>query len=215
MMWMIHPIRSKCWPNIRCRLFQPNRFWGQRVEGHNLHRWGLCVTHHLLSPPRYQLFFLMRTMTTQLEWPRRMKARWMFRTRFMSSFLCWPLDSLGPLSKELGGLLVWLSTHWRKHDAKFFPYLHIRSFYTIPVVDDTILNWVLKCQHTSLGLSLVTNIGFFAVHTDHNSLVLGSSDNCWETASWSIISGNTGFALSWSIINDDCWVFLAHLFADK
>jgi hypothetical protein len=70
------------------------------------------------------------------------------------------------------------------------------SFHIIPIVDDTIFNWILKCQDTSLGLSLITNVGFLAVHTNHNSLVLRSSNDCWETASWCIISGNTGFALS-------------------
>ena len=70
------------------------------------------------------------------------------------------------------------------------------SFHVFPVVDDTVLNGVLKVQDTSLGLSLITDVSFFVVHADHDSGHLSSADNGGETASRSIISSDTGFTLT-------------------
>merc|ERR1719427_977357 len=36
----------------------------------------------------------------------------------------------------------------------------------IPVGDDSMLNWVLEGKDTSLGLSLISNIGILLSHTD-------------------------------------------------
>jgi hypothetical protein len=70
------------------------------------------------------------------------------------------------------------------------------SLHIIPVVDDTVFNGILKVEDSSLGLSFVSDVGFFVVHTYHYSGHLGSSDDSWETASWCIITSNTGFALT-------------------
>merc|ERR1712168_1474430 len=45
--------------------------------------------------------------------------------------------------------------------------------HVIPVSDDSVLNGVLEVEDTSLGLSLITNIGILLSHTDHDSLVTG------------------------------------------
>merc|ERR1719483_1212759 len=41
----------------------------------------------------------------------------------------------------------------------------------IPVGDDSVLNRVLQSEDTSLGLSLISNIGILLSHTDHHTLV--------------------------------------------
>jgi hypothetical protein len=70
------------------------------------------------------------------------------------------------------------------------------SFHIVPIVDDTVFNGISKVEDTSLGLSFITNIGFFVVHTDHDTWHFGSSDNSREAASWCIITSNTSFALT-------------------
>merc|ERR1719208_540841 len=43
--------------------------------------------------------------------------------------------------------------------------------HVIPVGDDSVLNGVLQGEDTSLGLSLISNIGILLSHTNHHSLV--------------------------------------------
>ena len=40
----------------------------------------------------------------------------------------------------------------------------------VPVCDDTVLNWVLESQDTSLALGLVADIGVLLTHTHHHTL---------------------------------------------
>ena len=47
----------------------------------------------------------------------------------------------------------------------------------VPVGDDTVLDWVLQGQNTTLGLGLVTDVGVLLAHADHDTLVTGSADN--------------------------------------
>ena len=47
----------------------------------------------------------------------------------------------------------------------------------VPVGDDTVLDWVLQGQDTTLGLGLVTDVGVLLAHADHDTLVTGSTDN--------------------------------------
>merc|ERR1719300_1188308 len=58
----------------------------------------------------------------------------------------------------------------------------------IPVGDDSMLNWVLEGKNTSLGLSLISNIGILLTHTNHHTLVAGTANNGGEDSSGSIIS---------------------------
>merc|ERR1711936_170346 len=44
-------------------------------------------------------------------------------------------------------------------------------FHVIPIGDDSVFNGVLEGEDTSLGLSLVSNIGILLSHTNHHTLV--------------------------------------------
>merc|ERR1719412_3505830 len=52
--------------------------------------------------------------------------------------------------------------------------------HVIPVGDDSVLNGVLEGEDTSLGLGLISNIGILLSHTDHHTLVAGTSNNGGE-----------------------------------
>ena len=58
------------------------------------------------------------------------------------------------------------------------------SFHTLPVVDDTVLDGVLKVQDTSLGIGLISDVSNIVQYTGH----LGFSDDSGETTSGSIVS---------------------------
>merc|ERR1719452_71336 len=47
----------------------------------------------------------------------------------------------------------------------------------IPVGDDSMLNGVLEGKDTSLGLSLISNIGILLSHTNHHTLVARTANN--------------------------------------
>merc|ERR1711955_114589 len=82
----------------------------------------------------------------------------------------------------------------------------------IPVGDDSVLNRVLKGEDTSLGLSLISNIGILLSHTDHDTLVSWSSNNGWEDGSGSVISGESSLAHAGAIVNNESSnVFVTHL----
>ena len=40
--------------------------------------------------------------------------------------------------------------------------------HVIPVSNDSVLNRIFQCENTSLGLRLVTDIGVFLVHANHD-----------------------------------------------
>merc|ERR1712178_664427 len=50
----------------------------------------------------------------------------------------------------------------------------------IPVGDDTVFNGVFQGKDTSLGLSFISNIGILLTHTNHDTLVAGTSNNGGE-----------------------------------
>merc|ERR1712129_528475 len=50
----------------------------------------------------------------------------------------------------------------------------------IPVGDDTVFNGVFQGEDTSLGLSFISNIGILLSHTDHDTLVTGTSNDGGE-----------------------------------
>jgi hypothetical protein len=52
--------------------------------------------------------------------------------------------------------------------------------HVLPIVDDTVLHWVLEGQDTPLLLSLITDINFLVIHANHCRLVLGTTDHCRE-----------------------------------
>merc|ERR1712038_1506723 len=64
----------------------------------------------------------------------------------------------------------------------------------IPVGDDAMLNWVLQGKDTSLGLSLIANIGVLLTHTNHHTLMSWTANNGWEDSPGGIISGKASLA---------------------
>merc|ERR1712183_828946 len=58
--------------------------------------------------------------------------------------------------------------------------------HAIPVGDDSMLNRVLEGEDTSLGLCLISNIGILLSHTNHHTLVAGTSNNGGEDSAGSI-----------------------------
>jgi hypothetical protein len=92
------------------------------------------------------------------------------------------------------------------------------SFHVLPVVNDTVLDGVLKVQDTSLGLSLITDVGFLVVQGTLKEDIhwhLGSADDGREAASRSIISSDTGLALTGSVIDNNCSLIISHVIANN
>merc|ERR1712054_459960 len=127
------------------------------------------------------------------------------------------------LKHDLGHLLtvgLWVQGSLSKKDGLFLRgntelivegvvpnLLHI-----IPVGDDSMFNWVLEGEDTSLGLSFISNIGILLSHTNHHTLVTGTSNNGWEDSSWSVISSKSSFAHAGAIVNNEgSNVFVTHL----
>ena len=50
-------------------------------------------------------------------------------------------------------------------------------FHIIPVRHDTVLDGVSEGQDTTLGLGLITDIGVFLAHTDHDTMMTRSTDD--------------------------------------
>merc|ERR1712130_1075008 len=111
----------------------------------------------------------------------------------------------GSLSKE-DGLLLRGNTEFIV-EGVVPDLLHV-----IPVGDDSVLSGVLKSKDTSLGLSLISNIGILLSHTDHDTLVSWSSNNGGEDSSGSVISGESCLAHAGAIVNNESSnVFVTHL----
>src|SRR3546814_5833863 len=66
--------------------------------------------------------------------------------------------------------------------------------HVIPVGHDTVLNWVLEGEHTTLGLGLISHVGVLLVHADHDSRVLWATHDGREDSAWRIVSGEAGLA---------------------
>merc|ERR1740116_487840 len=75
-------------------------------------------------------------------------------------------------------------------------------FHIIPRGDNAVLNWILQCEDTSLGLSLVTDIRVLLCHTNHNALMTWSTDNRWEDCAWCVISGKSSLDHTTSVIDN-------------
>merc|ERR1711910_159909 len=74
--------------------------------------------------------------------------------------------------------------------------------HVIPVGDDSVLNGVLQGEDTPLGLGLVTDVGVLLSHTDHDTLVAGTSDNGGEDGPGGVVSGEAGLAHAGAIVAD-------------
>merc|ERR1712008_55885 len=78
------------------------------------------------------------------------------------------------------------------------PYL----LHVIPVSDNTVLNGVLQREDTSFRLSLITYVGVFLAHANHDTLVTGTSNNGRKDGSWGIVPSESSFAHTGSIVNN-------------
>merc|ERR1712119_93274 len=84
--------------------------------------------------------------------------------------------------------------------------------HVIPVGDDSMLHWILESEDTSLGLSLISNIGILLSHTNHRTLVTRTSNNGGEDSTGSIISSKSSLAHAGAIVTDKSSnVFVTHL----
>merc|ERR1711982_18771 len=63
--------------------------------------------------------------------------------------------------------------------------------HVVPVGDDAVLNRVLQGEDSSLGLSLVSNIGVLLTHTDHDTLVPWATNDGGEDSPGGVITGET------------------------
>ena len=48
-------------------------------------------------------------------------------------------------------------------------------FHVVPVLDDTVFDWVGEFEDASFGLGFVADIGFFVVHAYYDSFGFGSA----------------------------------------
>merc|ERR1719239_901309 len=81
-------------------------------------------------------------------------------------------------------------------------------FHIIPVGDDTVFNWVFEGEDTSLALGFITNVGVLLTHTNHDTLVTGSTYDGGEDSSGSVISGETGLYETRAIVTDKSSIFV-------
>ena len=61
---------------------------------------------------------------------------------------------------------------------------------------------------TSLGLGLVSDVGVFVAHANHDGDVTGASDDGGEDGARSVITGETGLDHSRAIVDDQRGGFL-------
>merc|ERR1712088_1057744 len=123
----------------------------------------------------------------------------------LSHLLTVSLGVEGSLSKE-DGLLLGGNTEFIV-EGVMPDLLHI-----IPVGDDTVFNGVLQGEDTSLGLSLITDIGILLSHTDHDTLVAGASNNGREDSPGGIITGKSSLAHAGAIVdNQRGGIFVTHV----
>jgi len=83
--------------------------------------------------------------------------------------------------------------------------------HVIPVGDDTVFNWVFEGEDTSLGLGFISNIGVFLTHTNHHTLMAGTTNNGGEDSPGGVITSETSFAHAGAIVdNKSSNVFISH-----
>merc|ERR1711978_537007 len=123
----------------------------------------------------------------------------------LSHLLSVSLGVEGSLSEE-DGLFLWGNTEFIV-EGVMPDLLHI-----IPVGDDTVFNGVFQGKDTSLGLSFISNIGILLTHTNHDTLVAGTSNNGGEDSPRGVITGESSFAHAGAIVNDKSGgIFVTHL----
>ena len=84
-------------------------------------------------------------------------------------------------------------------------------FHVIPIVNYSIIYRISQIKNSSSSLCLITYINLLIIMSNHYSFVFGSTHDCGETASWSIITSYSSLTLTRTIINYYCGNFVSHL----
>merc|ERR1719462_510934 len=80
--------------------------------------------------------------------------------------------------------------------------------HVVPGGEYTVLNGVFQGEDTSLGLSLVTDVGVLVAHTDHDGDMARTANDGGEDGAGSVISGESTLDHSGAIVNDQSCGFL-------
>merc|ERR1711862_937094 len=80
--------------------------------------------------------------------------------------------------------------------------------HVVPGGDDAVLDGVLQREDTSLGLSLVTDVGVLVAHADHDGDMTRASNDGGEDGAGSVITGETALDHTGAIVNDQSSGFL-------
>lgn len=77
----------------------------------------------------------------------------------------------------------------------------------VPVGDNAVLDRVFQGEDTTFGLGLITYVRVLLTHTDHHTLMTRAAHDRGEDGTRRVITGETGFAHTGSIVNDECGNF--------
>jgi hypothetical protein len=84
--------------------------------------------------------------------------------------------------------------------------------HVIPVVNDSVFDWVTDLKDTVFSLSFFPYVNVFTTHVNHDILILAPTDDRGERCKRSVIIRNTGLAHTCSVVDND-WgsLVLLHL----
>merc|ERR1719487_1610744 len=135
----------------------------------------------------------MRTETTLPEWPRTWPAH-----EGLKHDLCHAL-AVGLWVQRSLSEQDWVL--FRGNTELIVEGVVPNLLHVIPIGDNAVLNWVLQCQHTTLGLGLISDIAVLLVHAHHDARHLWSSDNGREHCTRGIITGKSSFAHAAAVVD--------------
>jgi hypothetical protein len=73
--------------------------------------------------------------------------------------------------------------------------------HVIPVGNDSMLDGVLEGENSTLGLCLISYVCVTLLHTHHDARLTGATNERWKDGTGGIVSSESGFAHSRSVIN--------------
>lgn len=76
------------------------------------------------------------------------------------------------------------------------------SLHIVPVLNDSMLNWIAQLQNTLLGLRFLPDIELFVAHSHNPILVFWSPDNGGKRCFGCIVSRNACLTHARPIVND-------------
>merc|ERR1739838_867622 len=72
--------------------------------------------------------------------------------------------------------------------------------HVVPVGDDAVLDGVLQSQDTPLAPGLVADVGILLTHTDHDTLMTGTSNDGREDGPGGIVSGEASLHKAGAVV---------------